>query len=213
MGKASKLKAQRAAARLEPTAGRIPDPQIRSAFQLVGHLFGDDPDCAGSAAVLKVMADELGYGLRPIAVSVIAYSSSDDRFLVMGPRATATFSKDEQASLVEGRTGGRDTGHMVLISDDPPFLFDPNIRQLTSYGMPVPSIATPLEGSLESDSEWTVTVDGVDLHYFVDEDNHSLDGAYARGLERHGEMARELAAGIKAGQTFFQLRDRYSRKS
>src|SRR4051812_27025236 len=100
MGKAAKLKAQRAAARLEPTAGRIPNPDIRTAFQLVGHLFGDDPDCAGAAAVLKVLADELGFGLRPIAVSVIAYCSSDDRFLVMGPRATSTFSEDERASLV-----------------------------------------------------------------------------------------------------------------
>ena len=59
MGKAQKLKAERAAARLAMSE-RAPLIMLKQAVVVIGNTFGPVVDCANAAAFLKLTADRLG---------------------------------------------------------------------------------------------------------------------------------------------------------
>lgn len=214
MGRAAKNKAARAAARAAipatvPSITRV--DELRAAAIVVGDLFGITPDCASAAGFLYEIAAELGQELCPRPVSVVGSDQRTGTQIVMGPRATALLGPDEAARLDDQRPNGKDTGHLVMTSDEHSLMLDPNMRQLGTYGIYAPSVI--IEVNTEPDNhEWGFRAGGLTLRYLLDDDNEKLLPAYEKARVRFREEARriviDMRAGISIDQTVRRARQR-----
>lgn len=202
MGKGSRLKAERRAA----TDAEVPHARLLTAVQIIGDSFGSRVDCAAAAAMLKLTAQGLGYDLTPQPVSLLARQHSTDYIAFMGPRATALISEEDRARAEDHREGNGDTGHMVLTSEEPLMMFDPNIGQLRAREMWAPnSIAMEIDSIEPSSGEWKFDLPDLTLRYFPD-DNPALWDRYEGGLVGHKDHAERLVALIKSGRTVAQIK-------
>lgn len=163
-------RSSRAAAAVRPAA----DQELSAAVIVVGELFGIEPNCASAAALLAEVGAHLGYELRPRPVSVLVHDQATSSILAMGPKATAKLTAAQHESMENHRTKGKDTGHLVLTSDGPSLVLDPNMRQLGTYGVNAPSIIIRVKSTQPENGEWTFSTNGLSLLYLLDEENHSL---------------------------------------
>lgn len=199
MGKASRLKAERAAQRADAINYRSPEDELSAATVVVGELFGIEADCASAAGLMVEVGAQLGHELRPRPVSVIIREKATKAFLAMGPRASERFSAEQLAGMENYRPGGRDTGHIVVTSDAHRLMLDPNMRQLGSYGIEAPSIVIRVRSTEPESGEWEFSSDTLDLVYIVDDGNEGLLPRYEDARREGTSYARTIAAGIRAG--------------
>lgn len=199
MGKASRLKAERAAQRSVGIDSRSPEDELSTAVVVVGELFGIEADCASAAGLMVEIGAQLGYVLRPRPVSVIIREKTTNAVLTMGPRATERFSTEQLARMENHRPGGRDTGHIVVTSDAHSLMLDPNMRQLGSYGIDAPSIVIRVRSTEPASGEWEFSSATLDLVYIVDDGNEGLLPRYEDARREGARYARTIAAGIRAG--------------
>lgn len=208
MGKGKRLKLERA----EATAPMSVD-MLMLATELVGDAFGTRADCAAAAGLLMLTAQHLGFDLTARPVSLYARQPSSGTEAVMGPRATALVPESERDWLEdlrpEGVTG--DPGHMVLTSEKPPMLLDPNLRQLGAHGIPAPSLAIRIKSTNPTDGGWTVDLPDLKLVYLVDDDNDALRPRYERAQREHSSDAERLARMIRSGMNAAQIRAKMGR--
>lgn len=201
MGKASRLKKERAAA-----AASNPYPDLAAAVELIGYAFGSHPDCAAVSAFIYLTGKELGYELTPRSVSVVAHQISTDEIAFMGPRASALVAKADAGRVEDHRTEGRDSGHMVVTAEDPTVLLDGNLGQLRAYGLRAPdSVILRIESTKPENGLWVAKLSDLQVTYLPD-DNESLWERYAAGLEGHREEAIQLASMIRAGASVAQIK-------
>lgn len=209
MGKASRLRRERASA-----AAAAVDPgtvaMMITAAEAVGAIYGTHADCAAAAALLRLTAGYLGFELTPRAVSLYAHQASTDTYAFMGPKATAMIPEDKREGVENHFWEGKDTGHMILTSEEPRMLFDPNLRQLASYGMDAPGLTLNIRSTSPEDGGWTANLPDLDLIYMLD-DNKALWPWYEESLIGHAQDAQVLAALIRAGQSPAQILDRVHR--
>lgn len=177
MGKGNRNKAARAAQRASSPATpaqRPPENELSAAVIVVGELFGIEPDCASAAGLLAEVGAHLGYDLRPRPVSVLIHDQPTGSILAMGPKATEKLPVAQRQSMENHRLNGKDTGHLVLTSDEPSMVLDPNMRQLGTYGVDAPSIIIRVKSTQPESGEWQFSSNGLSLLYFLDEENHAL---------------------------------------
>lgn len=153
------------------------------------NFFGDTPDCAGAAALMVAIGDELEVPLRARPVSVVVRNTDTDDMFFMGPKARAGLSADQLARTEDLRLGDTDTGHMVVTSDDALLLLDPNLTQSRSYGIDAPAVMMRVQSTDPDSGEWFFRHGPFIVHYMLDEENRSLIPRF----ERHREEARRLA--------------------
>ena len=194
MGSASKAKAARKAEALAN-----PHAKLSTAIEVIGWVYGSYADCAAVSAFLKVTAAKLGYELTPRSVSLIANQPSKKNHAHMGPKATALIPESEQHRVEDYKPDGRDTGHMVLVSEDLMLMIDPNIGQLRGYGMAAPnSLAVAIESTEPASGEWLASAPDLRLVYMPD-DNPALWPHYEASLIDAEENAAKLAMFINRG--------------
>lgn len=211
MGKASRNKALRKES-VSGFSSRAPIEMLYEAVKAIGDAFGSAPDCAAAAALLKLTADRLGYDLTPRAVALVATQPSTGDVAFMGPRASTQFPEDQRHLIEDHRPDSKDTGHMVLTSEDPMMLFDPNLRQLGGFGIPAPSVAIRIKSVAPEEGVWTAHLQDLDLVYLLDESNTALRGAYERALVGHVPDADNLAKMLRKGITSDQIRRQQARR-
>lgn len=200
MGKGKRLKAERAAEAARPLATREPDQaMLLEAVGAVGEAFGDRADCAAAAAFLVLTGRNLGFALTPRPVSLLARDSASGDVAVLGPKASALLSDADRARVEDHTPEGRNTGHMVVTSESPRFLFDPNLRQLSGYGLRAPSVAFPIRSTTPADGGWRNAVAGLDLRYIMDDENTALSERYEAALEFFVPHAEALATLLRQG--------------
>ncbi|GAB2566441.1 hypothetical protein GCM10027033_23810 [Leucobacter ruminantium] len=203
MGKASRLKAERAAdrkGRLVSVGQRgTPEEELSAATSVVGELFGIEADCAAAAGLLVAIGDELGHALRPRPVAAIIRETKSNTLLAMGPKATKKFSPEQIAGMENHRPGGRDTGHLVVTSDEHKLLLDPNMRQLGNVGVDAPSILIRVRSTEPESGEWQFRHEGLEILYFVDDENRALLPHYENAHRESRVYAQAIAEGIRAG--------------
>lgn len=209
MGKASRLRRERAIA-IEAAFAPGTVQMLHAAAQAVGDVYGAHADCAAAAALLRLTADHLGFDLTPRAVSVYAHQASTNTFAFMGPKATAMIPEDKREGVENHFWEGKDTGHMILTSEEPRMLFDPNLRQLAGYGMEAPSLTLNTKSTDPEDGGWTAKLPDLDLIYMLD-GNTALWAWYEESLVSHAEDARALAGMIRVCQSSAQIRSRIHR--
>ncbi|GAA2187330.1 hypothetical protein GCM10009786_11760 [Leucobacter alluvii] len=209
MGKASRLKAERAAARNATSASAsqrgIPEEELSAAVIVVGELFGTEADCAAAAGLLVAIGEELGHTLRPRPVSAIIRDKKSKTLLAMGPKATEKFSPEQVADMESRWPGGRDTGHIVVTSDEHELLLDPNMRQLGSVGVDAPSILIRIRSTEPETGEWQFRHESLEILYFVDDENRALLPGYENALHESRIYAQAIAEGIRAGVDPIQI--------
>lgn len=203
MGKASRLKAERAATRAATSAAaaqrRSPEEMLSAAVIVVGELFGEEADCAAAAGILVEIGEHLGYPLRPRPVAAIIRDRATGTFLTMGPKATEKLSDDQLARMENHRPGGRDTGHIVVTSDDHGLMLDPNMRQLAKFGIAAPSIVIRVRSTEPDSGEWEFSDSSLDILYFVDDGNESLMPRYRDARRESAPYARVIAEALREG--------------
>lgn len=203
MGRASRLKAERAGARkaIRAFAGQrgTPEEELSAAVIAVGELFGAEADCAAAAGLLVAIGEELGHVLRPRAVAAIIRDEKSGTLLAMGPKATEKFSLEQVAKMENYRQGGQDTGHMVVVSDEHRLLLDPNMRQLGSVGVDAPSILIRVRSTEPESGEWQFLHEGLAILYLVDDENRALLPRYENAHRESPVYAQAIAEGIRAG--------------
>jgi hypothetical protein len=204
MGKAQRLRAQRAANR-ESMSRRAPLVMLERAVVVIGDIFGTTPDCANAAAFLKLTADGLGYELKPRAVSLVVTDSSTDSMAFMGPKSNAFLAPKDAHKLEDMRPTAEDTGHMVLTSEDPLMVFDPNLAQLMRFNMYAEPLAFRVESTEPAEGEWVVSRGSLELRYLLD-DNTALVPTYEGGLVDFAEKAAQLAVLLRRGHLPENLR-------
>lgn len=201
MGKASRLKKERAAATVSN-----PYPDLTAAVELIGYAFGSHPDCAAVSAFLHLTGKRLGYELTPRPVSVVAHQISSDDVAFMGPRASELMAKANAGRVEDHRAEGRDSGHMVVTSEDPTVLLDGNLGQLRAYGLRAPdSVVLRIANTKPENGLWVANLPDLQVTYLPD-DNESLWERYAAGLEGHREEAIQLADMIRSGASVAQIK-------
>ncbi|MDY7529224.1 MULTISPECIES: hypothetical protein [unclassified Cryobacterium] len=199
MGKASRLKADRAAKRCPALERQSPEDELSAAVVVVGELFGIEADCASAAGLLVEIGAQLGHVLRPRPVSVIIREKTTNTLLTMGPRASEKFSAEQLSRMENHRPGGRDTGHIVVTSDDHRLMLDPNMRQLGSHGINAPSIVIRVRSTEPESGEWEFSSETLDLIYIVDDGNEALLPPYENARRESVDYARKIADDIRAG--------------
>lgn len=205
MGKGKRLKAERQLA-LAENAGRAPLHMLAEAVLAIGDLFGTNADCATAAAMLKLTAGHLGYELSPRPVSLVAMQPSTGNVAFMGPKATSLVPESDRDRVENHLPEGKDNGHMVLTSEDPALLLDPNLRQLGAFGMQAPSLVIRIQSTEPSSGEWFAELDDLELQYILDEANPALSQWYNDGLVQHADRSRQLATLLRSGAKAHQLR-------
>lgn len=213
MGKGKRLKAERRAAAggkpLAPPTVSTKDPidHLFEAVIAIGDAFDTDADCASAAALLREAGRLMGYTLTPRAVSAIVRDYTTDGTAVMGEKALRKFPAEAWDKL--DRTGDFENGHLVLTSEDPRALFDPNLRQVGAYGMNVPSVVMNVRSTHPDSGEWVFCDKsfGRDLEvlYILDEQNHILVDAMEEVAPRLADDARTLVDNLRDGVTVEQL--------
>jgi len=180
---------------------------MRLAVEAVGYAFGADADCAAASALVKLISDRLGVHLTPRSVSVVLEELSSDTKGFMGPKATALVKPDEMARMENYRQESKDTGHMVVISKDPPTLFDANLGQLRAYGVNAPdSLALPIDSTEPKSGEWKADLGDLQLTYMLDE-NPALWDRYEAALVGHKEDAERLVRLLRGGSSMQAIKN------
>lgn len=212
MSKGKRLRDRRAKAAAK-AAEPPPLAWLNTANEAVGDAFGTEADCAVACAILKMTADILGFSLTPRPVSLWARKPSTNDIAVMGPKATALVPESERHRIEDHWFEGRDTGHMVLTSEQPSMLLDPNLRQLATLGIHAPSISLNIKSTNPDGGVWRANPPGFDLElvYMLD-GNDALWDRYESALETHRPHAVALAELVRAGQTAEQIRQRPVRR-
>lgn len=203
MGKANRLKAERAEARKARDVSVVqrgtPEEELSAATIVVGELFGTEADCAAAAGLLVAIGDELGHALRPRPVSAIIREKKSNTLLTMGPKATEKFSPEQIAGTENLWPGGRNTGHIVVLSDEHKLLLDPNMRQLGNVGVDAPSIMIRVRSTEPESGEWPFQYEDLQILYFVDDENRALLPRYENAHRESRVYAQAIAEGIRAG--------------
>lgn len=191
--------------------GRASIEMLGDAVMAVGDVFGTTANCADAAALLAAAARELGYDLKPRPVAVFAHKPSTDDFAFMGPKATALIPENRKHAIEDLRPDGKDNGHLVLTSEDPLLLLDPNLRQLGAFGIEAPSVALRIKSTHPDSGEWEMKLPDLNLVYILDESHTVL-------LERYNEVAdaaavdgKALANMIRRGMSAAQIAARAAR--
>lgn len=209
MSKGNRLKRERSEAGNFSTisiVSRAPLAVLGEAVIAVGDVFGSTPNCAKAAALLHETARLLGYQLAVRPVSVLAHHIPTDTWLFMGPRASEKIPDRARARIENHLPSGKDNGHVILTCDDPLLLFDPNIRQLGSYGLDTPSLIIRIASEHPDDGAWIAVHDGLELQYILDEDNRTLIEHFDKLVKRFASDAQTLAKMLRAGATAEMMR-------
>ena len=177
---------------------RAPLLILKYAAVAVGNVFGTEPECAHAAALLKMTADHLGYDLTPRPVSLVATDRTSDSKVFMGPRADALIEDTDRGNVEFFMPEEGDTGHMVLTSEHPLMLFDPNLAQLQRHGIYAETLYFPIASTHPTDRRWNASRGSLDLLYLPDE-NPALWDTYNDALVDFASKARELAAILRKG--------------
>lgn len=191
VGKAQRLRAERKAAAeqvLEQIRRRLQDVTLT-----VMNLFGDTPDCAGAAALMVAVGDELRIPLRARPVSVVVQNTDNGDMFFMGPTARASLSAEQLARTEDLTPGGKDTGHMVVTSDEANLLLDPNLTQARAYGMDAPAVVMRVNSTDPGSGEWFFRHAPFVVQYMLDEENRLLMPRFDRHRVEAREMARHIA--------------------
>ncbi len=203
MGKASRLKAERAATnettRVSADQNGNPEKELSAAVIVVGELFGVDTDCAAAAGLLAAIGEQLGHRLRPQPLSVIIREPETETLIMMGPKATEKFSAEQLATMENLRPRGRETGHIVVISDEHNLLLDPNMRQLGSIGVNAPSIIMRVRSTEPDSGNWQFRSDALEILYLVDNENQALLPRYEDAYRESHAYAQTIGEEIVAG--------------
>jgi len=197
MGKAERLKAARAAERAA-SHERAPLVMLTRAVKVVGALFGTEPECAHAAALLKMIGDHLGYDLTPRAVSLVATETSTGSKAFLGPRADELIDETDRHKLEVHLPEEGDTGHMVLTSEDPMMLFDPNLPQLIRLGIFAEPLLFPIASTDPPELEWRVSRGSLSLLYLPD-GNQALVSTYQEALVDFAARAAQIAGFLRKG--------------
>lgn len=207
MGKGKRLKAERSTV-ARPAAGqtRAPVGMLNEAVTAVGDIFGTEANCADAAALLVATARELGYELRPRPVAVFALKPSTGEFAFMGPKATALIPEHRKGAVEDMRPDGKDNGHLVLTSEDPLLLLDPNLRQLGAYGIEAPSVALRIKSTDPDSGDWQMKLADLDLVYILDESHTVLLERFNEVGEAAATDGKALAGLIRRGMSAAQIR-------
>jgi len=196
MGKSARLRAQR------KKAERVPLSQLMEAVIAIGDRFGTAPRCTEAACLLEHAGRKLGYKLTLRPVSVLAVDTSTNSIAFMGQKVTAMLSPEDRARAIDHRPGGAgDTGHVVVTCEDPSMLFDPNLRQLGSYGIDAPSVALRISSTHPEDGQWTFSHKDLRVYYLLDDDNLGLLANYDTISKAWEAEAADLVRLIRAGAT------------
>lgn len=198
MGKKARLRALKAESNAAADIDEARTCLLRAALT-VSYIFGDEPDCAGAAALLAGIGSEFGLPLRARAVSVIAINTATGDIFFMGRKARQRFTADQLASFTDFRRGGKDTGHMVVTSDDALLLLDPNLTQARSYGIDAPAIALRVNSTDPTSGEWNVILGDFQALYILDEENDLLAPRFeAMTVEMNG-LAKHIGGRLRDG--------------
>lgn len=209
MSKGKRLKRERSEAgtfSTIPVVSRAPLPVLGEAVIAVGDVFGTTPSCAKAAALLYETARLLGYQLVVRPVSVLAHHVPTDTWVFMGPRASEKIPDQARARIENRLPDGKDNGHLILTCDDPLLLFDPNIRQLGSYGLDTPSLIIRISSTHPDEGAWNAEHDGLQLQYILDEDNRTLVKRFDELVKGFASDAEILARMLRAGATAETMR-------
>lgn len=123
--------------------------------------------------MLQGVVKHLGYDLevRPVSLGVSDLVSNTS--VVMGPKMLAGLTGEERKAMNIGNAADEvSLGHVVLTLNDPPYLMDPNLTQVTPMGINVPGIFVPLEIAdvvVPEDGQWRITTKDFDILYIPDE--------------------------------------------
>jgi hypothetical protein len=150
-------------------------------------------------------AEQIGYELTPRPVSLIARQQSTENWALMGPKAYDAVPEAERHRIEDFRPDGRNTGHMVLTSEDPLLLLDPNLRQLGGYGMKAPSAAIRIKSINPEDGTWGLDLGDLQISYILD-GNDALWSRYEESLRGHAQNASDLARMLRRGWPYAKIR-------
>lgn len=166
MGKGKRLKEQRR----QPTP-RAPLEVLKRAFDLVAQRFGTQSRCVEAAAMLQGIAKHLGYELQVRPVSLGINDRASGRSVGMGQKILGSLTEEQREAMnTDNVPDGMSLGHVVLTLSDPPYLMDPNLKQVNPMGINVPNIFAPIE-SAEVDPEegsWILTGQDFEITYILD---------------------------------------------
>jgi len=84
-------------------------------------------------------------------------------------------------------------------------LLDANLRQLGGYGIEAQSLAIKISSANPTSGRWQANPPDLELTYFVDDSNTSLQAWYEKALVGHREDARTLADMLRRGMTADQI--------
>lgn len=203
MGKASRLKAERGAARrakdVSGPEGKTPEEELGAAALVVGELFGTQADCAAAAGLLVEIAKHLGYSLRPRPVAALIRDRATNSFIAMGPKATKKLNELQPGKVENHLPDGRDTGHIVVTSNDYRLMLDPNMRQLAGYGINAQSVGLRVNSVDPESGEWEYSDGTLDILYFVDDGNQTLIPRYEDARRESAAYAKVIAEGLRKG--------------
>lgn len=203
MGKARRLKRERelGISLPRPVLPRAPLSILHEAVVAVGDVFGSNAKCVEAAALLQETGRFLGYQLRVRPVSVIAHHTPTDSWAFMGPRATRQLPSEVRESLEDHLPGGKDNGHVILTSEEPSLLLDPNLRQLGAHGHDAPSLILRINSTNPDSGEWHATPGSWQINYILDEDNRVLVDQFDQVVRNLSSEAEYLAQMLRAGAT------------
>lgn len=195
MGKGQRLKAERKAA-----TGQVREQNRRRLQDITAtlvHLFGETPDCAGAAALMVAVGDELRIPLRARPVSVVVQNTDNGDMFFMGPKARLSLTAEQLARTEDLSSGGKDTGHMVVTSDEARLLLDPNLIQARAYGMDAPAVVMRVNSTDPASGEWFFRHAPFVVQYMLDEENRLLMPRFDSQRGEARAMARHIAERLR----------------
>jgi hypothetical protein len=184
---------------------RDPIKRLHDAVMAIGDAYGTDADCASAAALLREAARLMGYELRARPVSVVIRDKKTGDIAVMGPKARARFSPEDLARSEDRRPDGEDNGHLILTSEDPQMLYDPNLRQTGAYGIHAPSVIMNIDSTQPPSGEWNANLPEQYVLYILDEGNRVLIDAMKRAAPNLAEAAQALVGNLRDGMSVDEL--------
>lgn len=197
MGRASRRKKERSK---EESPLLSPENQLAAVTESVALMYGINADCAGAAALMVEIGDALGIKLQQRPVSVIAHEKSSGTTLTMGPKASSRFTPEQMAGMENYRPNGKDTGHIVVISDEHRALLDPNMRQLENFGVNAPAVMMRVKSAQPESGEWVFQwEDNLEILYILDDENEALIPRFEAMRSQCRATARAMATDISAG--------------
>ncbi|MET4704514.1 hypothetical protein [Frigoribacterium sp. UYMn621] len=215
MGNAKRIRAQRQSITLRSATvrhlatkklTRDPIERLQAAVIAIGDAYDTDADCASAAALLREAGRLMGYVLEPRAVSAIIRDDKSGDILVMGPKARERITPKVLARVENHLPNGKDNGHIVLTSEDPRALFDPNLRQTGAYGIEAPSVVMNIQSTHPDSGQWVLQHGDLEVVYILDEENCVLLDAMERAAPHLAADARTLVENLRDGVSIETLR-------